>query len=53
MNKIHWLKRMCENDTELRDSTKYRENLGWLNSYQLLMKTVVDEASLVTYRNIR
>jgi len=35
------------------DSTKYGENLGRLNSYQLLRKTVFDEASLVTYRNIR
>jgi len=53
LNKIRWLKRMFENDTELRDSTKYRENLGRLNSYQLLRKAVVDEASLDTHRSIQ
>jgi hypothetical protein len=53
LNKILRLKRKFENDIELRDSTKYGENLGWLNSYQLLRKTVVDEVSLITYKNIR
>jgi hypothetical protein len=48
LNRTHWLKTTCENDTELRDSTKYGKTFGRLNSYKLLKENVVDEVTSVT-----